>query len=183
MWWLLWPFGGAGWFVLARRCVGGVRVGVVCECVCGWWWVSRAATGREREKGVCWSAVFWLVCCLLCVVCCVGFGGVARASHLAHTLTHVGTVFDGRPQSVKLSLSPPPTPPPLCFSSVCWLRCVFVWWWWCLVVVLGVFVWGGVCWGGVWWVLVLCGGCCVVGAEQGGLCAYMCWWCAGWSGV
>ena len=41
-------------------------------------------------------------------------------------------------------------------------------WWWCFVVVLGVFVgvvFVGVVVGGV---LVLCGGCCVVGAEQGG---------------
>ena len=77
--------------MLARRCVGGVRVGVVCGCVCGGGCLvqHRQRKGCVFVRGVLVSVLF-AVCCLLC-----GFGCVARASHLAHTLTHVGTVFDG----------------------------------------------------------------------------------------
>ena len=73
----------------------------------------------------------------VCVVCCVGL--VVLRARVAHPLTHVGTVDDGRP-SVRKS-----PPPPLFFVlSVAFVVCVG----WCLVVV--------VC---VW---VLCGGCCGV---------------------
>ena len=36
----------------------------------------------------------------VCVVCCVGL--VVLRARVAHTLTHVGTVDDGRPQDVNL---------------------------------------------------------------------------------
>ena len=73
----------------------------------------------------------------VCVVCCVGLVVFLRA-RVAHTLTHVGTVDDGRPQGVNLP------PPPLFVFCLLPSLCVG----WCLVVV--------VC---VW---VLCGGCCGV---------------------
>ena len=115
---------------------------------------------QQVEKGVFVRGVLvWCVCCVC--VCCVGFGlccARARASHLAHPLTHVGTVDDGRPQYVK-------SPPPLCFVlSVGFVVC-------------------GVVFGGGWW--CVCGCCAVVVVlyrRSRVVCAYMCW-CAGWSGV
>ena len=93
---------------------------------------------QQVEKGVFVRGVVVCVVCCVCCLLCVGCLVVLRA-RVAHTLTHVGTVDDGRPQYVNL-------PHPLCLCSVCCLRCVWggVWWWW-------------------WCVWVLCGGCCVVG--------------------
>ena len=93
---------------------------------------------QQVEKGVFVRGV--LVCVFaVCVVCCVGL--VVLRARVAHTLTHVGTVDDGRPQRVNL-------PHPLCFCSVCCLRCVWggVWWWWCVCgccAVAVVVLWGG----------------------------------------
>ena len=74
----------------------------------------------------------------VCVVCCVGL--VVLRARVPHTLTHVGTVDDGRPQIVNL------TPPVLVVFCLLPSLCVG----WCLVVVFG-----GVCVGVVRWFVVL----------------------------
>ena len=109
--WLL-CCGRVGWFV--RPCVGGLEW---CVSV---WWVSRAA---GRKRGVCQRCCG--VCCLLCVLFAV-WGLVVLRARVAHTLTHVGTVDDGRASGSK---SPPP---PLCLLCLLPLLCVG---WWLLVVV------------------------------------------------
>ena len=114
---------------------------------------------QQVEKGVFVRGV--LVCVFAVCVFYVGLVVLrARASHLAHTLTHVGTVDDGRPQGVNL-------PHPSVLFCLLPSLCVG----WCLVVVVVC-----VC---VW---VVCGGlsCC---RQSRVVCAYMCCWCAGWSGV